>query len=246
MVFVPLSDSNPYRFIRYPVVGWTIIAVNVVVYVLFQSDFGLQRTQAGFPLSFGLVPALLFKSAVLSPELLYVPAWATPVTSLFLHADFMHLAGNMLFLWVFADNVEDAMGHVRFVLFYLACGVAAGLAFACASPASTLPLIGASGAISGTLAAYVMLHPRVKVWVLAFGRIPLRLRSMWLIGAWFVFQLGSALWGGEDVVAWWAHLGGFAIGAILTPLLKRREVRLFASPIGEAAVPPAPLASRRE
>jgi membrane associated rhomboid family serine protease len=188
-------------------------------------------------LSYGLVPALLFHNAVLPPELAMVPAWMTPATSLFLHADFMHLAGNMLFLWVFADNVEDAMGHARFVLFYFACGIAAGLAFAIMDPAAELPLIGASGAISGALASYVMLHPRAKVWVLAFGRIPVRLPSVWLIGAWLLFQIISAVLAPKDVVAWWAHLGGFAMGLVLTPFLKRPEVALFASPTGEAAMP---------
>jgi membrane associated rhomboid family serine protease len=133
----------------------------------------------------------------------------------------------MLFLWVFGDNVEDAMGHWRFLGFYLLCGIIAGVAHAVAVPNSSAPLVGASGAIAGCLSAYLILHPRVKLWVLAFGRIPLKISAMWAIGAWIAWQVGGVLLGVKDDTAWWAHIGGLASGAILIPFFRRKDVELF-------------------
>jgi membrane associated rhomboid family serine protease len=155
------------------------------------------------------------------------PSALTLITSLFLHGDPIHLIGNLLFILVFADNIEDSMGHVRFIVFYLLCGVAGGLAHAFIMPASEAPLIGASGAIAGVIAAYLLLHPRVKVWVMLFARIPLRLTAVWIILIWIAVQ-GLSLWTGADqAVGWWAHLGGFAAGALLIPLFKRADVPWF-------------------
>ncbi|WP_261401409.1 rhomboid family intramembrane serine protease [Chenggangzhangella methanolivorans] len=142
-------------------------------------------------------------------------------------AAFLHLAGNMLFLWVFGDNVEDDLGHLRYVVFLLLCGVGAGIAHAVGAQNPDAPLVGASGVVAGVVAGYVMLHPQVKVWVLLFYRLPLRLRAFWIIGAWVVFQAGNALIAGESQVAWWAHVGGFVTGAVLVVALKRPDVRLF-------------------
>jgi membrane associated rhomboid family serine protease len=156
-----------------------------------------------------------------------LPPEVTLLTYMFLHGDWWHLAGNMLFLWVFGDNVEDAMGFFRFILFYLLCGVIAGLAHALANPDSEGPLIGASGAIGGVVAAYVMLYPRVRMWTLAFARIPLKIPAYLMIGAWFGFQIFSvlALDGGDT--AWWAHIGGFVAGLGLVILFKRSDQQLF-------------------
>ena len=133
----------------------------------------------------------------------------------------------MLFLWVFGDNVEDAMGHIKYLVFYLVCGVAGGLAHALMLPASKLPLIGASGAVAGVIAAYLILHPRVLVWVLAFRFIPLRISAAWVLGVWVATQLFMVLINQPDQVAWWAHIGGMVAGAILILFMRRPGVPLF-------------------
>jgi membrane associated rhomboid family serine protease len=186
--------------------------------------------------SFGLIPAVLFGTEVLPEGFPYVPAWATLATNIFLHGSWFHLIGNMLFLWVFGDNVEDAMGHLRFLLFFLLCGVIASLVHTLAAfyvadaslphsfivPAPHRPLIGASGGVSGVVAAYVILYPRVRIWALFLNGIPLRLPAYWAIGFWFAFQFVSAFFGSDDGVGWFAHLGGFIAGAILIPLMRHR------------------------
>ncbi len=140
----------------------------------------------------------------------------------------MHLIANMAFLWVFGDNVEDSMGHIRFGIFYIACGVLAGLAHAVAGPQSPSPLIGASGAVAGVLAAYMILHPKQQVWVLLFMRLPVPLPALWAIGAWIIFQFFSLAVDEKDAkeaVAWWAHIGGFAVGIPLLFLLAPGSLR---------------------
>ena len=151
---------------------------------------------------------------------------------MFLHGDWWHLAGNMLFLWVFGDNVEDAMGSLRFLFFYLFCGVIAGLAHALAHPVSEGPLIGASGAIGGVVGAYLVLYPRVKMWVLAFARIPLKIPAYLMVGAWFAFHIVSVFAQVESDTAWWAHIGGFVAGLILVFIFRRPGQRLFAGGAG--------------
>ncbi|MGQ4275039.1 rhomboid family intramembrane serine protease [Terrihabitans sp. B22-R8] len=229
MVFIPLSDDNPRLLIRYPFVTWGLIAANLLVYLLFQSGFVLE-TSPGFAMSWGMIPSVVFGKAVLPPELHYMPALAGFVTSLFLHGDLVHLVGNLLFLWVFADNIEDSMGHIRFTAFYLLCGIAGGAAHAFVMPLSNAPLIGASSAVSGVIAAYLLLHPRVKLWILLFGRLPLRVTAVWIILVWFLVQIAGFYFGGDEAVGWWAHLGGFAAGAVLTLIFKRGMVPLFSHP----------------
>jgi membrane associated rhomboid family serine protease len=151
---------------------------------------------------------------------------------MFLHGGFLHIAGNMLYLWIFGNNVEDAMGHVRFLAFYLVCGVAAAFTLAYVDPASRVPMVGASGAISGVLAAYVLLFPRARVTVLVPLIIifyPFRISAVWVVGFWFLLQLFSAAatQPGQPGVAWWAHVGGFAAGLLLTPFLKSSDFPLF-------------------
>lgn len=225
-MFVPLYDDNPLRTIKTPYVTRTLIVVTVLVYVVFESGyvFDAQLASVG---AFAVIPAEFNLGGGLRSSLGLLPEPLTLVTYVFFHAGWMHLLGNMLFLWVFGDNVEDAMGHARFLAFYLLCGVAAGLAHAVAFPYSEQPLIGASGAVAGILAAYVMLHPRVKLWVLLFARIPIKISAMWAIGAWGVFQVFNLLLVTDQTTAWWAHLGGLAVGALLTPFFRRPGVPLF-------------------
>ncbi len=133
----------------------------------------------------------------------------------------------MLFLWVFGDNIEDAMGHLRFIMFYLMCGIFAALLHSWLNPASDMPLVGASGAVAGVIAAYLILHPRVKVWVLALWRIPIKITAAWALGIWLGWQFASLLLKSEENVAWWAHIGGFVAGATLILFMRRRGVVLF-------------------
>jgi membrane associated rhomboid family serine protease len=130
----------------------------------------------------------------------------------------------MLFLWVFADNVEDAFGHFAFLLFYVLSGIAGGLTHVLMAPASPSPLIGASGAVSGVIAAYMLLYPKARIWILLFMRLPIRIGALWVLGGWFALQVLSLLVTGEaDVqVAWWAHIGGFIAGLAITFLLRSR------------------------
>lgn len=226
MVFVPLRDDNPRHLIRSPYVCWTLLALNAAIYILFQSGylFALNEEAA---YGFGLIPAVIVGAAELPAELSFIPPALTFVTSLFLHADPFHLIGNLLFIFVFADNVEDSMGHLRFLVFYLLCGCAGSAAHVAMMPLSEAPIIGASGSVSGVVASYLLLHPRVKMWILLFGRIPLRVTAFWVIGAWIAAQALGALFGTDGMTGWWAHLGGFAAGAALTPLFKRAEVPWF-------------------
>jgi membrane associated rhomboid family serine protease len=226
MPFIPLQDDTPRILIGRPVVTWTIIAACIAIFVL-QATAG-PRTAQAITFSFGLIPAVLLDLRELDPALALVPAWATLVTSMFLHGGIMHLGGNMLFLGVFGDNIEDAMGHVKFVAFYLVCGAAAALSHVVIAPGSTTPMIGASGAISGVLGAYLILHPKSWVTILLFW-IPLRFPAWILLLGWIGFQLFAALGSGASGggVAWWAHIGGFAAGAALIAPFRHKSIPLF-------------------
>lgn len=226
-MFVPLHDFMPLRRIRLPVVTYGLILFTALMWLAAGAFISPQRIDAN-ALGFGLIPALLWGQATLAEGLAHVPPSVTLLTSLFLHANFIHLAGNMLFLWVFGDNVEDAFGHIRFLGFYLACGMAAALTHAFMLPQSQQPLIGASGAVAGVLVAYLMLHPRVYVWGLVLKWFPLRLRAVYALGLWMVFQLVMAVTTGQNSeVGWWAHVGGMIAGAALTPLMRQPGVALF-------------------
>ena len=224
-MFLPLHDRNALRFIPFQVVTVGLIAVNVVVFVWQQSLSGDAAITTVF--SGGLTPATLFGNAPVPPIYDVLPQPLTLVTHMFLHGSWLHLISNMVFLWVFGDNVEDAMGHLRFLVFYLACGIAAGLAHAVMQPDSVAPLVGASGATSGIVGAYLLLFPRIQVWVLILFRLPWRLPAYGLLIAWLAFQVYFAVWGPPSSSAWWAHIGGFFAGLVLVPLFKRRDVPLF-------------------
>jgi membrane associated rhomboid family serine protease len=176
---------------------------------------------------FGMIPSVLFGTAQLPDGLAHVPAWLTLFSNVLLHANLAHLVGNMLFLWVFGDNVEDAMGHARFLAFFFLCGLGGSLFHAGLYPDSQQPLIGASGAISGVIASYLMIYPQVRIWGLAFNWIPIHIPALYALGGWILLQAAAAIFGADGNVGWWAHLGGLATGAALTPLFVHRSIALF-------------------
>jgi membrane associated rhomboid family serine protease len=225
-VFLPLSDNVPMRRLRGPIVTWLLIALNLGIFLL---TWGFGETFSDHAaMGFGSIPSVITGEETLPDWLWSAPPYATLVTSQFLHANWFHLLGNMLFLFTFGDNVEDAMGHVRFLVFYLLCGVGGTLAFIVFDWSGTSPLIGASGAISGIMAAYLMLYPQVRVFGLALNVIPLRIKAVYVLGLWIALQVGSAVFNSGDTVAYIAHVGGALAGAVLIAFFKAREVPLFA------------------
>lgn len=228
MPFLPIHDDNHRRFISTPYVTWGAILACVLVYIWQASLSPYEEQRVIYALA--TIPAAVVGEALLAPDLALVPPVVTLVTGLFLHGDAMHLIGNMVYLYIFGDNVEDSLGHGRFVAFYLLCGIAASLAHVFSDPGSVVPLIGASGAIGGVLGAYLLLHPRARIMVLLPFFVPIRVSALLLIGAWFGLQIvGSALSEGADEggIAFWAHIGGFLAGIVLLPFMKRRQVRLL-------------------
>ncbi len=223
---MPLWDDNPLKLPKWPLVTWGLIVLNVAAFVVecCADSHYLEFT-------FALTPANITATPITLPP---VHPYVTLVTYQFLHADIFHLLGNMLFLAIFGDDVEEAMGPLRFIGFYLASGVLAGLAFTGSAPRSMLPLVGASGAIAGVLAAYLMFRPCQKVMVFIpyfiawFVLRPIaRLDAYWVLGGWAVIQLWHISVQSQDEVAYMAHVGGFVAGAILFPLLRYHTVRLF-------------------
>ncbi|MEM7564838.1 MAG: rhomboid family intramembrane serine protease [Pseudomonadota bacterium] len=224
-MFIPLHDQNPLKIVAFQAVTFSIILTCTLVY-LYQKILPEQQYQA-FMLSYGMLPAVLFEHRTLAEELVRLPAEFTLFSSIFLHSSWLHLIGNMAFLWVFGDNVEDSMGHWRFLLFYCLCGVVASFAHGLADSQSISPLIGASGAVSGVIGAYLLLHPKVKVLVLVMMRVPLRLPAYWVLGFWIGLQIYSVMFVNESTTAWWAHIGGLVCGMVLIPFFKYSEVPLF-------------------
>ena len=224
-MFIPLHDANRLRHIRRQYVTFGLIIANCVVFAL--TALGPQQFTEAAMMGLGYIPSTIFDLAERPDEMVLVPDDATYITYAFLHGDIWHLGGNMLFLWVFGDNVEDALGHVRYLIFYLACAAAGAWLHGILAPESQAPLIGASGAIAGIVAAYLMLHPRVKIWVLALGRIPLRLPAWIVLALWIAFQFSMIALMPEDQVSWAAHVGGILAGAVLVLILRRRGVPLF-------------------
>lgn len=232
-MFVPISDDNPLRDIRVQWVTIFLIVINVLVFFLEITPQG-----ATYASSFAVVPRELFRVGIFGGpangpyDTIAVPELLTLVTYMFLHGDIWHLAGNMLFLWVFGDNVEDAVGHVKFIVFYLLCGIFAALFHASIidvwSPgSSTKALIGASGAVAGIISAYLLLHPQVRVWIVAFRVIPLNISAAWALGAWILSQFVMIALPDASPVAWWAHIGGIIAGAVLIVFMRRRGVPLL-------------------
>jgi rhomboid family protein len=225
---IPLRDDNPAS--RPPIITVTIITITVLAF-FYQISLE-QKAQQVLVMTLGAIPATLIGNQQLPPELAIIPPAATLFTSMFLHGGWLHLIGNMLYLWIFGDNVESAMGHVRFVIFYIVSGVIAALAYAIPNAGSVIPMIGASGAISGVLGAYLLLYPHAKVLVLipfGFYAQVIRLPAMAVLGFWFVLQIVSSAFTSTKTggVAWGAHIGGFVAGMVLIPLFKQRSVHLF-------------------
>ena len=224
---IPLHDDNPTE--RTPFITVAFIAACTLVF-LYQISLPSQSGEA-FIFQYAAIPALLFGRVDL-PETMSVaiPAYGTLVTSMFLHGGWMHLIGNMLYLWIFGNNVEDVMGHARFVVFYISCGVLAALSHAITDPSSTVPMVGASGAISAVLGAYILIFPRAHVLVFIPGIGMTNVAAGIVLGMWFIMQLLS---GGMSVgntgggVAFFAHIGGFIAGMVLIGLFKRPEVQFF-------------------
>lgn len=241
---LPLRDDNPTQ--QVPYVTYGLMAVCVAVY-LYQMGLS-PREDRTLILALGMIPAVVLGDETLPPDLAMVPALATPITSMFLHGGFFHLAGNMLYLWIFGNNVEDAMGSLRFLAFYVICGLAAALVHGLQAADSVIPMVGASGAISGVLGAYLLLFPwaRVFVWfgfVFVFW-VPAAL----VLGLWFAFQAFGLLedpGGVQSGVAFWAHLGGFVAGMMLIPLFKHRSVPLFSHRRAVSRVSVIPATGRR-
>lgn len=224
-MLLPLKDDIPSR--RFPFVTYSIIAVNIVVF-MFEATMSKEQLQAFFEL-IAVIPAE-YTAFLRGEPVPLLKLLAAPFASMFLHGGWMHLFGNMWFLYLFGDNVEDAMGHSRFLLFYLLTGLAATVAHIFVNPLSPIPIVGASGAISGVVGAYFLMFPTARVLTLVpiffFVDIVL-LPAVVFIGMWFLFQFWSGLLslavphlGG---VAWWAHIGGFIAGLILAPIMRERR-----------------------
>ncbi len=216
---IPIGDSIPGE--RFPLVTYLIIALNAVVF-LFEVSLGPYAE--AFIRHWGLVPSY-FVHHIASSH-----AWLTIFTAMYLHGGWEHIVGNMLYLWIFGNNVEDRMGHVGYFVFYTVSGVAAALMQVAVDPTSTVPTIGASGAIAGVLGAYLLLYPHAEIYFLVFFFVfvtTISLPAVIVLMGWFLMQLayGMSSWGLSmgGGVAWWAHVGGFLTGMLLTPLFIRRR-----------------------
>jgi membrane associated rhomboid family serine protease len=228
-MLIPIKDDNPLHLIRFQYVTAALIAINIVVFAS-TGGFASEQTLAAVATGFGVIPVELFTGTNPFPH--GFDPIAEPITLLtyqFLHGSWLHLASNMVILWILGDNVEDNMGHVGFLIFYLVCGAAAGLAHAYMSPGSHVPLVGASGSIAGVMGAYMWLYPRARILVLLGLIIPFRVPAWVFLGLWLGTQFLSlrapVAEGAEHAVAWWAHIGGFAAGLVLALLWPRRSER---------------------
>jgi len=232
----PLRDENPSH--HAPLVTYALIALNAAAWVLLQG-LGQEPRLASSVCTLGLIPGELLGTAAagtsvplgqgVSCTITDQANWLTPLTSMFMHGGWMHIIGNMWFLFVFGDNVEDAMGRARFLLFYVACGLAAAAAQVFSNPASAVPMVGASGAIGGVMGAYAVMYPHARIDVLFFFGVFVRvipISALMMLGYWFVIQLVSGSVSRVDAgVAFWAHVGGFAAGALLALPFRNRGVR---------------------
>jgi membrane associated rhomboid family serine protease len=227
-MLLPLHDDNPLKIIRSQYVTIAFIAVCFFVF-LYQISLSHQDAQK-LIYSFGAIPAVLFGITSLPQDLAQVPAGVTLITSMFVHGSLIHLAGNMLFLWVLGDNIEDSMGHKRFIVFYLLAGTIATVSHSIIDPTSKVPMIGASGAVSGVIGAYLLLHPKARIKVLVSFFI-IWLPAYVVLGTWIGYQIFSASLGPSGIagIAWWAHIGGFFAGTILIFPMRRKTISLFDS-----------------
>ncbi len=229
MFFLPLFDDNSTS--SRPITVWMVMVACIMIFFWQQSLDDVPARLVLYQL--GFVPAIVFQGDTLPTRLILVPAWTTIITSMFLHGGWLHLGGNMLYLWIFGDNVEDSMGRIRFILFYLLCGIAAASAQAVINPSSSIPMVGASGGIAGVLGAYLILHPkaavRCMVVIIVFFRF-VNLPAWLVLGGWIGLQFAAApqaFQGTGGGIAYMAHIGGFVAGVALIPFFKKRHISLF-------------------
>jgi|TARA_B100001094_G_C18175582_1_gene797689 membrane associated rhomboid family serine protease len=226
-MFFPISDDNPSS--RMPLVTYTLICL--CAFVFFLQILSEMNPEIYF--SFGFIPSNFFNSSSLFSALFPI------ITSMFVHGGFAHIIGNMLYLWIFGDNVEDSMGRIKFIIFYLLCGAAGALLQGYVDPQSNIPMVGASGAIAGVLGAYLLLFPRANVRCLVFIIIiiqMIRVPAFLVLGIWIFgqfFSLPGSL-EGSGGTAYYAHIGGFLAGMILIPFFKKSNVRLFQNKVSKS------------
>jgi membrane associated rhomboid family serine protease len=221
----PLRDKIPSKTFPFVTVG--IIVINLVIF-FYELSLGEQLNSLFN--TFSIIPAR-FQNLFQQPANQILPVGFSLFSSVFLHGGWMHVIGNMWYLWIFGDNVEDSTGHFRFLIFYLLCGILAGLTHILMNPASTVPTIGASGAIAGVMGAYFLLYPRSKILTLIFVFVfiqVIEIPAVFFLGFWILFQFisGSVSRGlveSSGGVAWWAHIGGFLVGLALILLFKKRK-----------------------
>ena len=228
MFFLPLFDRLVST--RTPFVSWGILIICIIVFLwqLSLDNYSLRLAT----LKYGVIPSVLFGHQSLPSELQFIHPYFSIITSMFLHGGWLHIASNMLYLWIFSDNIEESMGHFKFILFYIICGTSAAFAQSIIAPYSITPMIGASGGIAGILGAYIVLHPKAPVQVLVIILIFIRFISLpaWIVlGVWIATQFAAApvAFSDEGGVAYLAHIGGFVAGACLIPFFKRRELPIF-------------------
>ena len=228
---IPLKDDNPTY--SKPVITYAILGICVLVFILQISSASYQSGKLFY--SYGLIPAVLTGYKQLPAEIAMIAPELTLITSMFMHGGFMHLIGNMLYLWIFADNIEDELGPVKFICFYLLSGIAAALTQVFLNTESTIPMIGASGAIGGVLGAYIVNHPKAKVIVLIplgfFSQI-VKIPALYVLGFWFILQfINSSLSSSEGGgVAYGAHIGGFIFGVVAILFFNKKNKPLHKTP----------------
>lgn len=221
---IPLKDDNPTE--RIPIITFILISVNCLIH-FYQMTLPMESAQL-FVYQFGLIPKEITHFRDMTTDIPF-PVWLSPFTSMFLHGDLMHLGGNMLYLWIFGNNVEDVLGHFKFIAFYFLSGLAAVALFIIFDPDGTVPLVGASGAIAGILGAYMVAFPRARVltliWIIFIIRL-IWIPAVFILGYWFILQLimafSSVGMQGGGGVAWFAHIGGFAFGWLVFRSRKRK------------------------
>ena len=223
MFFFPFADENPTN--KKPVVSWLIILSCSFIFLnqIFEPIYVTEKTF----LSFGMIPAILFGHSELSSSLKIIPPALSIFTSMFLHGGWMHIIGNMTYLYIFGDNIEERLGKFKFVIFYLVTGIVAAFSQALIDPTSTVPMIGASGAIAGVLGGYLVLYPKAKIkvffWFIIFVKI-IKIRAFIVLGGWIIIQFIS--FSGTDLnsggVAYAAHIGGFISGVLLINIMKNK------------------------
>ena len=220
-MFIPLKDINPSR--SYPFINITLILANIAVF-LYQLELQLTLSARGyeaFVYEHSTVPVRFL--SLVAGRTSFAAAFIPLITSMFLHSGFLHIGGNMLFLWIFGDNVEDYFGHLGYLFFYMVCGLGSGLVHAAFNLHSNLPALGASGAISGVMGAYILLYPRARILTLVVIFL-LPIPAVFVLGEWFIMQFLSGLnamgTGASGGVAWLAHIGGFLLGLLITALVR--------------------------